>query len=318
MKRIKDEQKKNKQVKPFLKWVGGKGQLLPEIEKRVPYNKNDTITRYVEPFLGGGSVLFFFLNNFQLEEIYVNDLNKDLINTYLTVQNNVEPLIHNLKIFQEEYSRKNEEEKKEYYYLKRDVFNFLRSLKENTDEEKIMISSLFIFLNRTCYNGLYRVNKKGGFNSPAGRYKNPLICDEENLRNVSRAIKNVHFSSKDYSELISVINENTFVYLDPPYKPLTDSSSFVDYTSEKFGDKEQEDLARFVQKINEKGANFLLSNSDPSSVDNKNTFFDELYQDFSIERVLAKRNINSKGERREKVNELMIFNFEKNKGKTIE
>lgn len=136
-----EKQKENKQVKPFLKWVGGKGQLLPEIEKRIPYNKNDTITRYVEPFLGGGSILFFFLNNYQLEEIYVNDLNKDLINTYLTIQNNVEPLITNLKSFQEEYSWKNEEERKKYYYLKRDAFNFLRSLKENTEEEKIMIDT---------------------------------------------------------------------------------------------------------------------------------------------------------------------------------
>lgn len=292
-------------VKPFLKWAGGKGQLLKEIEKYYPFD-NRKITKYAEPFVGGGAVLFDILNKYDLEEIYINDINAELINVYVMVKEHIDALIDLLFIYQNEYVPLDTEQRKKYYMQKRNRFN---ELKLNINEiENIEKAALMIFLNKTCFNGLYRVNKKGFFNVPMGAYKNPLICDEKNLFAVSVKLKNIKIYCGDYKKSAEFIDENTFAYFDPPYRPLTETSSFTSYTENAFDDKKQIELAEFVNFINEKGAKVVVSNSDPKNIDDNDNFFDEIYKDLNIMRVYATRMINSKCTARGKISELIIAN----------
>lgn len=292
-------------VKPFLKWAGGKGQLIDEIEKFYPFDKK--INKYAEPFIGGGAVLFDILNKFELEKIYISDVNKELVNCYVAIKENVHELIKKLKKLEDEFLVRGKEDRKIYYYEKREKFN---KLKLENNNEKINRAALMIFLNRTCFNGLYRVNKKGLFNVPMGDYKNPKICDEENLINVSNKLRNVEVIYGDYKKSYDFIDENTFVYFDPPYRPLNQTSSFTSYTEYIFGDKEQIELSEYFRLLNKKGAKLLLSNSDPKNVDINDEFFDDLYKGFDIKRIEASRAINSKGEKRGKVNEVLISNIQ--------
>ena len=296
-----------KAVKPFLKWAGGKSQLLNEIKQRYPLSNNH-ITRYVEPFVGGGAVLFDILNNFNIiKDIYINDINEELINAYRVIKENVNELIDILKLYQSEYTPLNTEKRKFYYTEKRKRFNELK-IKKNK-KENIEKAALMIFLNKTCFNGLYRVNKSGYFNVPMGSYKNPLICDENNLRAVSRKLQKVTIMCGDYKKLINLIDENTFVYFDPPYKPLTNTANFTSYTENSFDDKKQIELSNFINEIHKKGAKILLSNSDPKNSNPKDNFFDILYSDYKIKRVDATRMINCSGKSRGKIKELLISNF---------
>ena len=292
-------------VKPFLKWAGGKGQLIDEIEKFYPFDKK--INKYAEPFIGGGAVLFDILNKFELEKIYISDVNKELVNCYIVIKENVHELIKKLKKLEDEFLVRGKEDRKIYYYEKREKFN---KLKLENNNEKINRATLMIFLNRTCFNGLYRVNKKGLFNVPMGDYKNPKICDEENLINVSNKLRNVEIIYGDYRKSYDFIDENTFVYFDPPYRPLNQTSSFTSYTEYIFGDKEQIELSEYFRILNKKGAKLLLSNSDPKNVDINDEFFDNLYKEFDIKRIEASRAINSKGEKRGKVTEVLISNIQ--------
>ena len=292
-------------VKPFLKWAGGKGQLIDEIEKFYPFDKK--INKYAEPFIGGGAVLFDILNKFELEKIYISDVNKELVNCYIVIKENVHELIKKLKKLEDEFLAREKEDRKIYYYEKREKFN---KLKLENNNEKINRAALMIFLNRTCFNGLYRVNKKGLFNVPMGDYKNPKICDEENLINVSNKLRNVEIIYGDYKKSYDFIDENTFVYFDPPYRPLNQTSSFTSYTEYTFEDKEQIELSEYFKLLNEKGAKLLLSNSDPKNVDINDQFFDDLYKGFDIKRIEASRAINSKGEKRGKVTEVLISNIQ--------
>lgn len=291
-------------VKPFLKWAGGKGQLIDEIEKFYPFDKK--INKYAEPFIGGGAVLFDILNKFELEKIYISDVNKELVNCYIAIKENVHELIKKLKKLEDEFLVRGKEDRKIYYYEKREKFN---KLKLENNNEKINRAALMIFLNRTCFNGLYRVNKKGLFNVPMGDYKNPKICDEENLINVSNKLRNVEVIYGDYRKSYDFIDENTFVYFDPPYRPLNQTSSFTSYTEYIFGDKEQIELSEYFRLLNKKGAKLLLSNSDPKNVDINDEFFDDLYKGFDIKRIEASRAINSRGSKRGKVNEILISNI---------
>lgn len=244
-------------VKPFLKWAGGKGQLLKEIEKYYPFD-NVVITKYAEPFVGGGAVLFDILSKYNLEEIYISDINAELINTYTIVRDYIEELIKLLKKYQLEYVPLEAEERKSYYMAKRERFN---DLKVNDNEtESIEKAALMIFLNKTCFNGLFRVNKKGLFNVPMGSYKNPLICDEKNLRAVSDKLQSVKIVCGDYRNSAEFIDEHTFVYFDPPYRPLTETANFTAYTENLFNDDEQIELARFVDDMHRKGARIALGN----------------------------------------------------------
>ena len=300
-------------VKPFLKWAGGKGQLIDEIEKIYPFDKK--INKYAEPFIGGGAVLFDILNKFELEKIYISDVNIELINCYRVIKENVHELIKKLRRIEDEFLAREKEDRKIYYYEKREKFN---KLKLENNNEKINRAALMIFLNRTCFNGLYRVNKKGLFNVPMGDYKNPKICDEENLINVSNKLRNVEVIYGDYKKSYDFIDENTFVYFDPPYRPLNQTSSFTSYTEYTFEDKEQIELSEYFRILNKKGAKLLLSNSDPKNVDINDEFFDNLYKEFDIKRIEASRAINSKGSKRGKVTEILVNNTEGIKRDTME
>lgn len=296
-------------VKPFLKWAGGKGQLIKEIEKYYPFS-NKNITKYAEPFIGGGAVLFDILNKFDLKKIYISDTNAELVNCYKIIKNNVDELIISLEIFESEFLPKNITERKEYFYNKRDKFNYLKSLNSQESVEK---AALMVFLNRTCFNGLYRVNKKGEFNVPIGNYKNPLICDKINLISISKKLKNVNIVYGDYKSSEKFIDNNTFVYFDPPYRPLNETSSFISYTENLFTDKEQIELSQYALKLTKKGAKVLLSNSDPKNINEYDDFFDKIYKDFFIKRVGAVRMINSNSSKRGQINELLISNFNAHK-----
>ena len=294
------------ECKPFIKWVGGKGQLLSEINKLYPVELGKNINKYAEIFVGGGAVLFDILNKYKLDEVYISDKNLELINTYKSIRDDVGILIKLLKEMEEQYTSLNNENRKLYYYEKRREYN---NLKINIEENNIEKAVLFIFLNKTCFNGLYRVNKKGEFNVPMGAYKNPKICDKENLKNVSMTLKNVKIIYADYRESESFIDEKTFVYIDPPYRPLNTSSSFTSYTENDFSDKEQIELAEYIDLLNKKGAKIVLSNSDPKNNNIDDNFFDELYKNYNINRVKATRMLNSNASLRGVINELLITNY---------
>ena len=285
---LKVEEKMLQKAKPFVKWAGGKTQILGEIRKRYPAR----IEKYCEPFVGGGAVLFDVLQKSRPEKILINDINQNLVNTYEQVKSNVDGLCKKLNQLQNQYLSKSDDEKKSLFYEKRKRFNEIKlNKKENNNtvveiENRVIVgldptifiekAVLFIFLNKTCFNGLYRVNKKGEFNVPFNNAKNPLICDEENLRACFELLKNVEITCGDYKNCAEFCDEKTFVYLDPPYRPLTKTAAFTSYSENDFGDKEQIELEKFVTEISEKGAKVLLSNSDPKNVDEKDEFFDEL------------------------------------------
>lgn len=293
---------RTEKAKPFVKWVGGKSQLLEEIRKKYPQK----IEKYCEPFVGGGAVLFDVLQKFQPKEILINDINKELINTYCQVKDNCEDLILQLKRLEENYINSTQEEQKILFHEKRNRYNTIKI--DDKDFENLEKAALFIFLNKTCFNGLYRVNSKGLFNVPMGTYKNPKICNENNLRAVSEKLQKVTITCGDYSQCANFIDENTFVYIDPPYRPLTTTASFTSYSENEFGDKQQIELGEFVDKIAAKGAKVVVSNSDPKNVDENDNFFDNLYYKYFIERVNAVRAINSVGSKRGKLSELLITN----------
>lgn len=303
---FRSEEKEDKYVKPFLKWAGGKGQLLKEIEKYYPF-ESGKITKYAEPFVGGGAVLFDILCKYELEEIYISDINCELINTYTVVRDNIEELIQLLVKYQEEYIPLCNDNRKIYYLDKRKKFNELKS--NGSNDEKTEKSALMIFLNKTCFNGLFRVNKKGLFNVPMGSYKTPLICDEENLRKVSEKLQNVRIVCGDYKESEIFIDDKTFVYFDPPYRPITETSNFTAYAENSFNDQEQIQLAKFVDSMDQRGAKIVVSNSDPKNHNEKDDFFDNIYSRYKITRVEATRMINCNGESRGKIKELLISNF---------
>ena len=303
---IRYKKKEDKNIKPFLKWAGGKGQLLREIEKYYPF-ENSTITKYAEPFVGGGAVLFDILSRYELEEVYISDINAELVNAYRVIRDDIDELITMLQAIQDEFVPMDTDERKVYYMVKRERFN---DLKINGDETiNIEKAALMIFLNKTCFNGLFRVNKKGLFNVPMGAYKNPLICDENNLRAVSEKLQNVTIVCGDYRNAANFIDENTFVYFDPPYRPITDTASFTAYTENLFNDKEQIDLAKFVDDMHHRGAKIVISNSDPKNSNTEDDFFDNIYSSHRIERVKATRMINCNSDARGKIKELLISNF---------
>ena len=298
---------------PFMKWVGGKRQLIPEIENILPSNikKTRTINSYVEPFIGGGALFFYLLSYYDVKEAYISDINKELILAYNVIKMDHISLIDNLKVLESEYLKLTQEKRNDYYLDIRSKFNKdLESFDFSIiDEESIQRVSYTLFMNRTGFNGLFRFNKKGEFNVPPGKYKNPKICDDENITNVHHILKNVKIVNDSYLASEDFINEKSLVYLDPPYRPISKTSSFTSYSTDEFNDNEQIELAEYYKRISDKGAYVILSNSDPHNEDENDDFFDDLYKDFTIDRVLAKRSINSKGDKRGPVNELLIRNY---------
>ena len=294
-------------VRPFVKWAGGKGNLLPQMNNFYPDElKNGTIKRYVEPFVGGGAVLIDILQKYDVQEAYASDINIDLINSYNVIKNDVDELISILKEMEADYLGLEQDERNEYFYNIRDKYN---SYELQEDEQSIEKAAQFIFLNRTCFNGLYRVNKNGKFNVPIGRYKNPTICFEENLRNLSELIQNVHFQYGDYTLSKNYITKNTFVYFDPPYRPLNVTSGFTSYTRDGFNDENQRELAAFFREMHEKEAKLMLTNSNPKNIDKNDNFFDEIYNGFNINEIYATRMINSNSKGRGKISELLVTSY---------
>jgi len=253
---IKNDEKK---VKPFLKWAGGKGQLIPEIEKYYPFDEGK-ITKYAEPFVGGGAVLFDILSKYDLDAVYISDINRDLVNAYTIVRDEINELVALLTQMQADYIHLDTEKRKIYYMSKREQFNELKICGDTSISPER--AALLIFLNKTCFNGLYRVNRKGLFNVPMGAYRNPLICDEANLRAVSDKLQGVSIVCGDYRQSADFIDKDTFVYFDPPYRPLTETASFTAYTEDAFDDERQIELAHFVQDMDKTGAHIVVSNSD--------------------------------------------------------
>lgn len=275
---------KNKLVAPVVKWVGGKRQLLDEITPLLPKR----ITSYCEPFLGGGAVLF----SIQPTKAIVNDLNEDLITVYEVIRDNVEALIESLK---------KHENTAEYFYAIRDTDRDKEAYRSMSKVEK---ASRLIYLNKTCFNGLFRVNSSGEFNSPFGHYKNPNIVNEPVLRAVSKYFNasNITFYSEDFAETLGRIGKSGFVYLDPPYDPVSDTASFTGYNKGGFDRNEQIRLKQCCDELTKRGVKFMLSNS-------ATDFIKDLYKDYRITVVKAKRAINSDASKRGAIEEVLITNY---------
>lgn len=291
------------QARPFVKWVGGKTQLLDEVKKSLPrdFSTRQHIT-YVEPFVGGGAVMFKLLQEYpNIERAIINDINEELICTYRVIKENVEVLIERLSVIQSEYIPLSADDRKSYFIAKRSLFN----TKKITPLET---AALFIFLNRTCFNGLYRVNSKGEFNVPHGKYVNPRICDADNLRACSKVLQKVEILCGDFAETGRYAGPDTLYYFDPPYKPVTETSSFTSYTRGGFDDREQIRLRDFCDRISAAKSSFIASNSDPRNTNSEENFFDNIYNNFFIRRVSATRMINSDASGRGSISEIMISN----------
>ncbi len=302
-----------KEAKPFLKWAGGKNQLLMEFNKILPPQilENKKIETYIEPFVGGGAMFFFLRNNYDIKNSVLIDINQELILGYKVIQNDYKELIHELQDLEDIYHAKSEENRKEYYYKIRSVYNHQMNDFDyiNYNDEWIIRVTYLIFLNKTGFNGLFRQNSKGEFNVPQGRYKNPRICDEENIIQVNQALKDTMIICNDFTIAENYINKDTFIYLDPPYRPLNKTSNFTSYSKTGFTDNDQKKLTEFYKKMALKGAFLMLSNSDPKNNDPTDEFFDELYTSFNIKRVPARRIINCNASKRGELNEMIIRNY---------
>jgi len=287
-------------AKPFVKWAGGKGQLLAEIDRRLPAGvKTGEIDTYVEPFVGGGAVFFHITREYpEIKRHFLFDINQDLVNCFNEIKTNVDALIDELRSLEAAFLRKRSG-RKAFYYEIRDQFNTDRS------------PAKLIFLNKNCYNGLYRVNRKDEFNVPFGDYKNPTICDEVNLRNASEVLQNAEVICGDFTKSKRYINSHSFVYFDPPYRPLSATASFTSYSKDSFSEDDQIKLAQFCVQVHGRGAKFLLSNSDPKNEDPKDYFFEDHYKKFGfdIDKVKATRAINCNAEKRGAITEILVMNY---------
>ena len=294
-------------AKPFLKWAGGKTQLIPAIQNALPEELGvlDDLT-YIEPFVGSGAVMFWALRTYpNIKRAIINDINPDLTRAYQVIKDNPHELIGCLAAKQKEYYHLETEEQRRAYFLEqREIFN-TRKL------DPIQNTCQLIFLNKTCFNGLYRVNSKNKFNVPFGKYITPKICDSTTILADSELLQKVTILNGDFEITSAYITKNTFFYFDPPYKPISSTASFNAYAKECFDDAEQIRLGNFCKLLNYKGCSWLLSNSDMKNLEVNNNFFDNLYSNFIIERVKAKRAINSVGSKRGEIFELLISNYEK-------
>ena len=301
-----------KKARPFLKWAGGKRQLLPQIDSYLPAAlKKGQIRRYIEPFVGSGAVFFHIVHAYPVEELFIADINAELILAYRTIQRDVEAVISELRTIEERYLPLSEARRKTFYYRQRDRYKEERVAVtfESFQPAWVRRTAQLIFFNRTCYNGLFRVNSRGDFNVPFGRYKNPTICNAPNLRAASAILERAQIHYGHYSDCADVVDETTLVYFDPPYRPISSTANFTAYSAHNFDDSHQLQLAEFYRRLDERGAYLLLSNSDPKNIDPDDEFLEKAYAGFRIERVQARRRINSSAENRGPINELLILNY---------
>ncbi len=292
-------------AKPFIKWAGGKGRLVAQLDALLPdgFSGIEDLT-YAEPFVGGGAMLFHMLQTYgNIRHVIINDINPDLTTCYTIVRDRPEELIRSLRAIQEEYYlMQGQDAKREYYLRVRERFNAkVADPVENT--------ALLLFLNRTCFNGLYRVNKSGGFNVPFGRYERPVICDENVIRADSVLLKKVTIMTGDFEQTLGQVRGRAFFYFDPPYRPLSSTSSFRDYAKEAFDDAEQIRLKQFCDRLHEAGILFMLSNADCLGNTGKDRFLDDLYAQYTISRVNAVRSVNADASGRGKITELLVRNY---------
>lgn len=297
------------QAKPFLKWAGGKGQLLSQLEQHLPQDLKGQEFTYIEPFVGGGAMFFYMLQRFpNIKRAIINDVNSYLITAYQVIKNSPDDLIERLADLEEKYfSLVEEEEKKNFYLQARDIFN-------NEKLDDIDRSKYLIFLNRTCFNGLYRVNAKGKFNVPFGRHLHPTICNAEVIKADSQVLNRVDVKilNDDFKSTQKYVSDGyNFFYFDPPYRPLNATSSFNSYSKDDFNDDEQIRLRNYCAFLNENpNVKWMLSNADCSAKNPDDTFFEKIYAVFSINRVYASRAINANPSKRGKLTELLIKNYE--------
>ena len=289
---------------PILKWAGGKTQIIPDLSSRFPKKLfTGEITSYLEPFIGGGAVFFHVMQHLPVRSAVISDLNPDLIMLYKVVKSDLTSLSDELQSLNEQYHTLEADAKEAWYYQRRDDFN-------RAEMSQTSRAAHLILLNRLCFNGLYRVNQSGMFNVPFGKYKSPRIYDPNNLISVSFLLSGVTILHGDFEKTLRYVSKDTFVYCDPPYRPLNRTSSFTQYSKDGFTDANQRRLYTFFRECDKIGAYIMLSNSDPTNLDPNDSFFDELYAEYYIERVPAKRMINSAGNKRGFVNELVITNYE--------
>ena len=295
------------EAKPFLKWAGGKGQLLSQLSEHLPKRISKEPFTYIEPFVGGGAMLFYMLQHFgNIKKSVINDVNEDLILTYRIIKDDVETLIANLDRLEKDYlSITDQNGRSQIFYDVRERYN-------QRIGDSVERASQLVFLNKTCFNGLYRVNRRGQFNVPFGKYANPTICNAKLLRADSQILQSaqVEICQGDYVQTMQHLDGLTFVYLDPPYRPLDATSSFTAYAKGDFNDDDQRALAGFCHQLNDAGCYWMESNADCSAKNPEDTFFEELYKDYRIERVYASRFINANPEKRGKLTELLIKNYE--------
>jgi len=291
-------------VKPFLKWAGGKRQLLPWfLGMYPPALKEGRIAHYYEPFLGSGAVFFDIVQRYQVANACLTDINADLVLTYRVIQSQASKLIEALWTHQKKYLALSQQRRSGYFYEQRQLFNQQTGLSA-TGSKGVARAAQLIFLNRTCYNGLFRVNASGAFNTPAGDYKKPVICDEANLLAVAHLLRNASIKKMGYAQALKNLPASSFVYLDPPYRPVSQTARFTAYDASAFGDAQQARLAEVCRRLHAQGLPFMLSNSDTAD-----GFFDALYKGFTIQRVPARRLINAHATKRGPVNEIVVTNY---------
>lgn len=300
---------KSQSAKPFLKWAGGKGQLLSQLDSYLPRQLDGRPFTYVEPFVGGGAMLFHILQKHpEIRRAVINDINPHLVVAYRTIKDNPLELIDRLLGLENQYFTLKDEESKKIFYLEaRRIFN--EEILDDIDRTKYLI-----FLNRTCFNGLYRENTKGKFNVPFGRNLHPMICNKETILADSEVLNrvNVTILNGDFADTINYLDDKglNFVYFDPPYRPLNATSSFNSYVKEVFNDDEQRRLGDFTKLLDgQLGVYWMLSNSDCSAKNPDDRFFENIYKDFYINRVYASRAINANPKKRGKLTELLICNY---------
>ncbi|MBR6962657.1 MAG: DNA adenine methylase [Prevotella sp.] len=295
------------EAKPFLKWAGGKGQLLSQLSEHFPDRISREPFTYIEPFVGGGAMLFYMLQRFDnIKKVIINDINEDLILSYRIIKKDVEALICKLAGMEKNYLNiADQDGRMNLFYEIRDRYN------QHVGDSIERVSQL-IFLNKTCFNGLYRVNKKGLFNVPFGKYSNPVVCNADVLKADSQRLQNanVEICQGDYAQTLPFVDGLTFFYLDPPYRPLNSTSSFTAYTKGDFNDDNQRALADFCHQLSDRGCLWMENNADCSAKNPEDTFFEELYRNYRIERVYASRFINANPSKRGKLTELLIKNYE--------
>jgi DNA adenine methylase len=299
-------------AKPFLKWVGGKTQLIEQLDLNAPVGlKDGSLERYIEPFVGGGSFFFHVAQKYSVDRLVIADSNRDLILAYWTIRDRVGALILTLQDIQAKYLSLSEKQREDYYYATRKLFNENKMLidMESFSDDWIERTAQLIFLNKTCFNGLFRVNAAGLFNVAFGKYVNPKICDPSNLVAVAQILERTEILLGDFSSVLPLVNANSFVYLDPPYRPLSVTSNFTGYSSNSFTDADQTRLAEFCRDATMIGAKLMISNSDPENIGSDDTYYQDTYPGYSITRAYANRMVNCKADRRGKITELIITNY---------